>query len=203
MRRGFYKQYLYKFTRMPYGSIFLFLFLGGFLGGILFANVAWNVRQSAITGLNLLSAGTWAGVDGSAKDYMRYLGSVRLKAPVLLMVLGLTSCGMAAVYLGLLWYGFLGGLLCSAALLQLGLSGMLKLFGCLLLPMIFYVPAAAVLLTQAYMMSEKSSRKEVEGMKEYGRYLLSCFLILAAFGVGILVECYVNPLLIGFFNRSF
>lgn len=203
MRRGFYKQYFYKFTRMPYGSIFLFLFLGGFLGGIIFANVAWNIRQSAITGLNLLSAGTWVTVDGDVKDYLSYLLGVRLKAPVLLMVLGLTSCGMAAVYLGLLWYGFLGGMLCSAALLQLGLGGMLKLFGCLFLPMVCYVPAAAVLLNQAFLMSEKSSRKEVEGAKEYGRYLLTCLLVLAAFGVGILVECYVNPLVIGLFSKGF
>ncbi|WP_230397785.1 stage II sporulation protein M [Novisyntrophococcus fermenticellae] len=203
MKKGFYRQYFYKFTRMPYGSIFLFLFLAGFLGGILFANVAWNIRPSAITGLNLLSAGTWITVDGSVKDYLKYLAGVRMKAPVMLMILGLTSFGMAAVYLGLLWYGFLGGLLCSAALLQLGLRGMLKLFGCLLLPMIFYVPAIALLLNQAFMMSEKSSRKEVENMGEYGRYLMLCILILAIFGLGILVECYVNPLLIEMCRKFF
>lgn len=203
MKKGFYRQYFYKFTRMPYGSIFLFLFLAGFMGGILFANVAWNIRPSAITGLNLLSAGTWITADGSVKDYLKYLVGVRMKAPVMLMILGFTSFGMAAVYLGLLWYGFLGGLLCSAALLQLGLRGMLKLFGCLLLPMVFYVPAIALLLNQAFVMSEKSSRKEVEKLGEYGRYLVLCILLLAVFGLGILVECYVNPLLIEMWRKFF
>lgn len=186
---------------MPYGNIFLFMFLGGFLGGIIFGNVAWSIRPGAITGLNILNAGNWMKINGSIKNYFRYLTGVRLRAPVLLMILGFTACGMAAVYLGLIWYGFLAGLLCSAALLQLGIMGMLKLFGSLLLPLVCYLPGMAILFNQAFLMSEKSSRKSVGGMKEYGRYLLSCVLILLLIAVGILVECYVNPAVVNFFKN--
>lgn len=200
MRKGFFRQYFYKFARMPYSGIFLFLFLAGFLGGIAFANVAWNMHQSAITGLNLLSAGTWMSVGGDPKDYMKYLMNLRLKAPILLMILGFTSCGMVAVYLVLIWYGFLGGLLSSAALLQLGIRGMIKMFGCLALPMACYVPLTVVLLNQAFLMSERSSKKEIENPGEYGRYILICVGLLLAFGVGIFVECYVNPALLGGFK---
>lgn len=199
MRKGFYRQFLYKFTRMPCGSMFLLLFLGGFLGGILFANAAWNIRPVSSEALNLLSLGAAEGVRG--REYLGYLAGMRLKAPVFLMILGLTSCGMAAVCLGLIWYGFLGGTLCSAALLQLGVSGMLKVFLNLLLPMICYVPATLVLLNQVYLMSEKSSRKEIEDIREYGKYVLNCIMIIFLYWAGILLECYVNPIFLDIFSK--
>ncbi len=203
MQKGYLKRYFYKFTRMPYGSIFLFMFLGGFLGGIIFGNVAWSIRPGAITGLNILNAGSWMKINGSVKNYLHYLTRERLRGPVLLMVLGFTTCGMAAVYLALIWFGFLGGLICSAALLQLGVMGMLNLLGSLFLPIICYLPGIAILFNQVFLMSEKSSKKSIDGMKEYGKYLLICVLILLLLVVGILVECYVNPVIVNLFRKIF
>ena len=202
MRKGFYRQYIYRFTRMPYGSLFLFVFLAGFLGGILFANVAWNFRRSAVTALNLLSVGSAGSIANSDTSYLRYLAGIRMRAPILLMISGVTACGMIAVYLGLLWYGFLGGLLCSAALLQLGVSGMLKLLFSLLVPVGCYVPVTIILLNQVFQMSERSGRKEVLNIREYGRYLLICLVLLAAYGIGILAECYVNPVFMGLLGKT-
>ena len=75
---------------------FLFVFLAGFLGGILFANVAWNFRRSAVTALNLLSVGSAGSIANSDTSYLRYLAGIRMRAPILLMVSGVTACGMIA-----------------------------------------------------------------------------------------------------------
>lgn len=155
-----------------------------------------------MTALNLLSVGSAGSIANSDTSYFRYLAGIRMRAPILLMISGVTACGMIAVYLGLLWYGFLGGLLCSAALLQLGVSGMLKLFFSLLVPGGCYVPVTIILLNQVFQMSERSSKKEALNIRDYGRYLLICLVLLAAYGIGILAECYVNPVFMGLLGKS-
>lgn len=196
-----YRKFLYRLTRMPCTGLFLFLFLGGFLAGILFANLAWSFHNSALTGLNLLSSASWVTVEGRPENYLKYLAGVRLKAPLLLAALGFTTCGTIAVCLALLWYGFLGGLLCSAALLQMGVKGMLLLFAGMLLPAAVYAPALVLLLNQVFLMSEELTQKPAGEGREYGAYSLACAVLLAVFGLGLLVECYVNPVVMGLLGR--
>lgn len=196
-----YRKFLYRLTRMPCAGLFLFLLLAGFLAGIVFANLAWRFQNGALTGLNLLNAASWVTVEGRPENYLRYLAGVRLKVPLFLMALGFTTCGTIAVCLALVWYGFLGGLLCSAALLQMGIRGMLFLVAGMLLPAAVYLPALALLLNQVFMMSQELGQKPAGEGRAYGSYSLACALLLAALGLGLLVECYVNPALMGLVGK--
>ena len=47
----------------------------------------------------------------------------------------------------------------------------------LLVPVGCYVPVTIILLNQVFQMSERSSRKEVLNIREYGRYLLICLVL--------------------------
>ena len=42
----------------------------------------------------------------------------------------------------------------------------------------------------------------VLNIREYGRYLLICLVLLAAYGIGILAECYVNPVFMGLLGKT-
>ena len=48
----------------------------------------------------------------------------------------------------------------------------------------------------------EEQQKEVLNIREYGRYLLICLVLLAAYGIGILAECYVNPVFMGLLGKT-
>ncbi len=87
---------------------------------------------------------------------------------------GLTALGGYLVLAGLLWTGFLGGVLSAMAVLQLGVRGLLFLSAAVLPQALIYVPASLFYLTAVYRMSEKSRLAGGPERKKYREYFLAC-----------------------------
>lgn len=201
MRKRKKRLSLEPLIRMPYNSIFLLLFLGGFLAGILFANLGWNLRAEAADGLWALDLYDISKNEISAAQSFFYLFRVRMKMPLLLWLLGMTDLGIAAASLFLLWSGFLGGLLACAVLLVFGAGNMVQLFLYLFLPMLIYVPATIWMLHCIFDMQQMRAGQEHQNRRIAGRYGLYFALWFAVNMTGIWVEACVNPTFLHLFEK--
>ena len=119
-----------------------------------------------------------------------------------LQVIGATVLGVPLVIAELLGYGFFFGTFLGIALLQNGIRGML-LFAAALLPQyLLYVPAAFGMFTViCYMSGQVIQRNRFFGKKAV-QYSLWCLLFLTVVLWGILLECYVNPLILQWLIES-
>ena len=180
-----------KSEDLLYWRFFLLLYLAGFAAGIVFANLAWPYRSHDLDALTAFQMRGEVEVRGTG--YLWYLARKRCGLLLPAHVLGLTVLGSYAVMAGLLWTGFLGGILSAIAVLQLGIGGLLLLALSLVPQILIYVPAGLFYLTKVARMSEKSRADGRMGGRSYREYLLSCTAGLALIFCGVLVECYVNP----------
>ena len=111
----------------------------------------------------------------------------------IVVILGFTVLGSYAVIAGLLWVGFLGGVLAAVVVLQLGLGGLVLLGAASVPQVLVYVPAGFFFQTVVYRMSERSRLEGAAGRGKYREYLLACTAGMALIFCGVLAECYVNP----------
>ena len=182
-----------------YWRLFLFLYLGGFILGIIFCNLTWRYHirdvESLREGVVLEKFET--GVEKG--KFFEYLLFARAGMPLLLIFLGITILGTIAVAVLLLWYGFLAGILLTAALFQMGIRGVGYLLVGMFPQMLVYVPVTAALLLIVCQMSQKFWRPREQTVKRYLRYFLQCFTLFALYLWGILLESYINPVILKHF----
>ena len=131
--------------------------------------------------------------------FFEYLLFARAGMPLLLIFLGITILGTIAVAVLLLWYGFLAGILLTAALFQMGIRGVGYLLVGMFPQMLVYVPVTAALLLIVCQMSQKFWRPREQTVKRYLRYFLQCFTLFALYLWGILLESYINPVILKHF----
>ena len=159
--------------------------------GIVFTNLAWEYRPGDLDALTVFSLQEGVRIRGSG--YLWYLTRKRCGSLLLPALLGFTVLGSYAVIAGLLWVGFLGGVLAAVVVLQLGL-GSLVLLGAASVPQVLvYVPAGFFFLTVVYRMSERSRLEGAAGRGKYREYLLACTAGMALIFCGVLAECLCKP----------
>lgn len=186
----------------PFWKLFLLLFAAGFVLGTVFANLAYQNRGQDVTELQMFSLEAVGSAVTDSKDYFFYLLPRRLAGMAVLQVIGATVLGVPLVIAELLGYGFFFGTFLGIALLQNGIRGML-LFAAALLPQyLLYVPAAFGMFTViCYMSGQVIQRNRFFGKKAV-QYSLWCLLFLTVVLWGILLECYVNPLILQWLIES-
>lgn len=186
----------------PFWKLFLLLFAAGFVLGTVFANLAYQNRGQDVTELQMFSLEAVGSAVPDSKDYFFYLLPRRLAGMAVLQVIGATVLGVPLVIAELLGYGFFFGTFLGIALLQNGIRGML-LFAAALLPQyLLYVPAAFGMFTViCYMSGQVIQRNRFFGKKAV-QYSLWCLLFLTVVLWGILLECYVNPLILQWLIES-
>lgn len=172
----------------------MILYLAGFALGIIFVNLVWEHRSRDLEALTVFRIQGDPGVRGSG--YLCYLIRRRLGVMLLYPLPGLTALGGYLVLAGLLWTGFLGGVLSAMAVLQLGVRGLLFLSAAVLPQALIYVPASLFYLTAVYRMSEKSRLAGGPERKKYREYFLACGAGMALVLCGVFLECYVNPMVL-------
>ena len=163
---------------------FLVFFMPGFLLGIIYVNFIARkyMAEPGIFSDYFLNQFQSASID--AREYIWYL--LRLRAVPFLALAGLsfTKARKPAAVLFLIWTGISGGILISAAVLNMGIKGSLLCIVGLLPQFLLYIPAYVVLLWHCYTVPQTHWNRQ------------KTVFVSLAMAVGIILEMYVNPILV-------
>lgn len=161
----------------------------GFAAGILYANfIARNyVTMTGIFHEYFLNQYTQVTI--VKEDYLWYL--LRWRAMPLALMICMANLGFRKITAAgiLLWTGFAAGILSVAAVLRMGIGGMLLCIAGIFPQYIFYVPAYLLLIRYYY----RYPQSEWNGTK-------SGFVAIMMVA-GILSEVYFNPVIVRWFVK--
>ncbi len=162
----------------------------GFFGGILYANLLSKDYITSMGILNEYFLNQYSAEDIRIAEYLWYVARLRLVPVLALGILGGTRIRKEIAAIFLIWTGFCAGLLFTSAVMKMGVKGIILCLIALIPQFVFYVAAYFALLWYLYTYPET-------------RWNLSktvvCLLLIT---VGILLECYVNPVLMQMFVRT-
>ena len=170
---------------------FLVFFMPGFLLGIIYVNfIAANyMAEPGIFSEYFLDQ--FASMTIDAREYIWYLLRVRVLPYLALTVLAFTKVRKMAAVLFLFWTGISGGILISSAVANLGIRGSLLCAAGLLPQFLLYIPAYLVLLWYCCTAPQNRWNRQ------------KTLFVALAMATGILLELYVNPVIVKAFLRAF
>lgn len=184
---------------IPYWKMFFLLYLGGFLTGIVFANLTWRYRIEDLNLIRRSSFSDFAQKKINYENYFYYLIPKRLLVPAILLVAGVTVFGLILVILRILWLGFLAGTLMSIFVLQNGIFGAGNFVLGIFPQVLWNIPLTALIFLKCYQMSQDVWKGKSLTYRQLGNYLLWAAAFFICLLWGCLLEAYLNPRLIGFF----
>lgn len=166
--------------------LILFCMLG-FMAGIVYANLMSKDYITSMGIFNELFLNQYSQTEIDVTEYIWYVARIRLAPVILIAALGCTRLRKSVVAAALLWTGFSGGMLMTSAVLKMGLKGLILCLVALTPHFVFYIVGYIILLWYLFTYPE-------------GKWNLSKTVSLVLFvAVGILLECYVNPVLMQMF----
>ena len=162
----------------------LVFFMPGFLLGIIYVNFIAKkyMAEPGIFSDYFLEQFRSASVE--AREYIWYLLKIRAVPFLTLIGLSFTKARKVSSVLFLLWTGIAFGILISAAVLNMGIKGSLLCVAGLFPQFLFYIPAYLVLLWHCYMVPQNSWNRQ--------KTIFTSLMMT----VGIMMELYVNPILV-------
>lgn len=172
------------------------LFVIGFVTGVILPNLLWKTELEAngLPGLYLLTRVS-QGMPANP-EYFLYVLKTRGAVYALCMLCGLSVFGVPVSVVAGIWMGFLMGAVLTVSLLEFGVEGMF-LAGVLFFPQyVIYIPVSLGLYRRSFQLSLrcwKNQRLSFGERKEYGAFCAFAGALLAA---GMVLESYVNPILI-------
>lgn len=169
---------------------FVLFYMLGFFIGILYTNILAKDYIAAMGIFNEYFLSQYSQMEVNIEEFLWYVIRIRVVPVVLVCALGCTRMKKGVVTAFLLWTGFSSGMILTSAVMKMGVKGIiLCLIG--MTPHFFcYVAAYMILLWFLFHYPQ-------------GKWTLPktvCFLLLAA--LGILLECYVNPILMKMFLNT-
>lgn len=185
---------MYKMERNKLYLLWLYLFMGSFLVGILIMNFLSEqmLTESGIFNQTTINRLKYLEIDG--KQFFPYVLKSRIKEYLLLILLSTTGIGLIGIYLDIVWTGLLTGMFLTATAIKFGMKGMLLIVAGILPHQLLLFPAGFMLLGWCY---ENCCQKCFPNKKEYyirqGIILVWIFAVLL---IGCILESYVNPLLL-------
>lgn len=173
-------------------------FFAGLLAGILWTNYdnSSAVRVNGLSQLSLLEK--YLEEPASGRKYLLYLLGQRGTIYIMGGLFGISIFGVPMSLMFMSIMGFSIGAVLSAALLDGGVWGFILGIGLLMPHYLVYVPASIAFFGYSYSMSYGYWKNRKYGKKEYQGYTLAIFLSGITVFVGILLECYVNPVVLRF-----
>lgn len=166
---------------------FVYCLVAGFLIGIFYANLA---AKSYVTASGIFQESFLSGYDAKqieSADYLWYLLRVRCLPLSIFVMIGWTKMRKIGVFACLLWTGFSGGVLFSAAVLKLGIRGVvLCVIG--ITPQFFFYALGYLILFWYFYRYPQSTWT-----------LPKTMTVSAAIIAGLCAEVYVNPILMELF----
>ncbi len=159
-------------------------FMPGFLFGVLYVNLIMK-KYTAEPGIfSDYFLKQYQSAQIVAGEYMWYLLRVRAVPFLVLLGLAFTKIRKAASVTFIVWTGFSGGMLLSMAVLGMGIKGSILCMVGILPQFLLYVPAYMVVIWYSYTYPQNRWNTQK-----------SIFIGLAM-TVGILLEAYINPILV-------
>ncbi|MGF0033757.1 stage II sporulation protein M [Bariatricus sp. SGI.154] len=167
---------------------FLVLFcMVGFFLGIMYANLMSKDYITSMGIFNDFFLNQYSQTEIDVVEYIWYVAKIRITPVILAGALGCTKLRKVVVAVILLWTGFSGGMLMTSAVLKMGLKGLILCLVALMPHFVFYIAGYMILLW--YFFTYPKARWNLSKT-------VSMVLFIA---VGILLECYVNPVLMQMF----
>lgn len=163
---------------------FVLFYMLGFMLGILYANFLskdYIASQGILSGFFLKQ---YVQTEVEVGEYFWYVLKLRAMPVIFAGALGCTKARKAVVTAGLLWTGFSSGMMLTAAVMQMGVKGIILCLAALLPHVIFYVSACLILFWYLFHYPET----------KWNLSKTVCFGLL--YMLGILLECYVNPVIL-------
>lgn len=171
-------------------KIFAVLLVIGFLIGIVYVNIFAKAYVASMGIFNDYFLSQYSGAELNTEEYILYIAKIRLIPVLLLLVTGCTDYKRTAASICLLWTGFSSGLILSASVLKMGIKGVLLCLTGIMPHFICYIAAYFMMLLYLFSYPDIrwNSSKTVS---------MILFLLL-----GIISECYVNPVLMDIFINA-
>lgn len=162
----------------------------GFLAGIIYANLMSKDYIASIGIFNDFFLDQYSQAEIDVMEYMWYVIRIRVTPVILIAALGSTKLRRAVAAAFLAWTGFGGGMIMTSAVLKMGIKGLILCLIALTPHFIFYAAGYMVLLWYLYTCPES---------KWNMAKTVSMILFIT---VGVLLECYVNPIIMELFLKT-
>ncbi|MDO4304510.1 MAG: stage II sporulation protein M [Bacillota bacterium] len=183
--------------------IWLYLFLGSFLTGVLIMNMADDILLGEEGIFSTTSINRLKYIEIDEGSFFRYVLRQRMGGCIVMLVLSTTVLGMIAAYAVVLWQGIMTGMVITAAAIRYGIKGILLILGGMFPHQCLLIPAGVMLLGWCL---ENYSRIHICGKgvapcfrnkrQQFLHQGLSLMWILLVLFIGCILESYVNPILI-------
>lgn len=171
------------------------LFLAGFVLGVLYIYMI-GCRETDFLGIQSLMQISFLEI--GYREYFLYLLKKRGLLGIGIVLIGMTAAGQLLLAGIVMYFGMsIGGML-SVMILRYGWKGILLSLSFCLPQDLFYIPAGSMGISLlAARGGQKSDRMPGYHMGEKKKNRLKqIFLMLGVTIIGILAECYVNPMLV-------
>ncbi len=192
---------------------FMYVFLFGFFVGVFLVNM-WKdvfINSTGFFDEEMLYEMKYTRIN--FEKFLVYVLKQRLMLFLGLAIGATTYFGIAMVYGAFAWFGFAGGIFMASVAVRYGFKGILLVVGVFLPHFLIYIPAFRILLNWCYNIcctmyfpAKLQERWEVQ-YRSKKRYILSqigyLFFLLLVVIIGILVESYVNPILLAKILKNF
>lgn len=168
----------------------------GFLIGIVMANTVGRKTVDSIGLFGDYFLMQMETVTMEASSVLSYVLEKRLLFLVLVVISAVMNNGNVIIYILAGWIGWSTGILLSAAALHQGIKGIVLCFAGLFPHYLIYVPVGIGFMVRSCLFSRRLHGREQRHMysprKEVTRYLCWVLAVVAAFGIGMLLESYLN-----------
>lgn len=163
---------------------FLVFFMPGFLLGIIYVNFIAGKYMAEPGIFSEYFLNQFQTVSVNVREYIWYLLRFRAVPFLVLAALSFTKAGKASAALFLVWTGISGGVLISAAVLNMGIKGSLLCIVGLFPQFLMYIPAYMVLLWHCCTVPQSQWNRQ------------KTLFVSLTMAVGIILELYVNPVIV-------
>lgn len=168
---------------------FLFYMLG-FLAGILYTNIVSADYVATMGIFNEYFLNQYVQTEVVVPELFWYILKVRVMPFLMMLMAGYLKIRKAVVVIFLAWTGFLSGILITSAVMKMGIRGIIFCMIALMPHFLFYIVAYLILMW--YLFFYPAFRWNMP----------KTMALILLFGMGIALECYVNPILMKMFIKT-
>lgn len=162
----------------------------GFIIGIVYGNLVSKNYIMSMGIFNTYFLEQYRQTDIQTTEYVWYIVRIRLTTLFGVIIGGITKLRRVVMYAFLLWTCFLGGILLTSAVMKMGVKGLMLCLIGVIPQAAFYICGYLILIWNilTYPMNRWNLSKTI--------CLILCLML------GILTECYVNPVIMQMFLQT-
>lgn len=168
---------------------FVIFYMVGFVLGILYANIIAKNYLMANGTFSEYYLNQYVNTSIIIEEYIIYILKIRILPLAALAVLGYTKLRKAAAIGGVAWTGFSSGLILVEAIMKLGVKGIALCLLGITPQFLFYILAYCLVFWSLY--SYPKTQWDIK----------KTVFVLLTMGIGIIMEGYVNPILMKMFLK--